>query len=197
VTPSAPPLPEACKGLIEGELEASARCRSSLDCKPSLHCSEAGLCVAGEPIGAVCGRAVDALAVATRQTDVEASHPTCAAHCSLIAHKCEAMPEAGAPCYANTGCGPGHLCVDGKCAAAVAGAKGQPCAGMNCADGLRCVAKTCVPKVATGETCTSDFDCGKGGCAAVDGGRACGMTCSHVGDLDAIRKVLSAPTKPR
>jgi hypothetical protein len=195
VTPSAPPLPEECKGLLEGNQDASKRCRSSLDCKPTLHCSDTGTCVAGEPVGAVCGRAVDALAVATRQTDVEAKHPTCAAHCSLIQHKCEPMPEAGASCYANTGCQTGQLCIDGKCAVAIAGAKDQPCAGTHCAEGLRCVNKVCVPKAAPGETCSNDFDCARGGCASGDGGRACGMTCTHAADLDAIRKVLnSAPS---
>ena len=193
VTPSEPPLPVECKGLVEGKVEAAGRCRSSLDCKAPLHCGETNTCVPGEPVGAVCGRAVDAFAVATRQTEIEATHPTCAAHCSLIQHKCEPMPEAGALCHANNGCGPNDLCIDGKCTAAVPGAKGQPCAGNNCAEGLRCVAKTCVPKAVTGEACTSDFDCAKGGCAAGDGGRVCGMTCTHAGDLDAIRKVLNNP----
>lgn len=191
VTPSAPPLPAACKNLIQGQQAAGARCRSPLDCQSGLHCVD-NVCAQPEKLGSTCGRAVDAFAAATRQTELDAAHPTCAQACSLVTHRCEATPDVGSQCFANTGCSKGQLCIDGKCAIATPGTAGQPCAGTTCADGLRCVNKTCVAKAATGESCSSDFDCAKGGCATNDAGRTCGMTCSHVGDLDAIHKALQA-----
>lgn len=192
VTPSQPVPPRECRGIVEGQLAVGARCRSELDCKEGLHCA-AGVCASPEPDGAPCGRTVDKLAAETRQTNVDVTHPTCAEHCSLVTHKCEASPKIGARCFANVGCSKGQLCVDGQCAEATAGRLGLPCVGGTCEDGLRCVSGTCRAKAAPGERCANDFDCAKGGCASDGDGRVCAMTCTHARDLDAIRRVLAAP----
>jgi hypothetical protein len=194
VTPSLPPPPAACKGIIEGRLAESARCRSHLECKPGLHCDLNGICSAAEPIGSVCGRGVDTLASLTRQYDVETAHRTCAEHCSLVAHKCEPVPVVGTRCFANVGCASGQLCIEGACAVATAGQDGEACAGTTCAVGLRCDKGKCRPKAAPGELCANDFECAIGGCtsSSAEGPRKCGTTCSHAADLPAILKKLAA-----
>jgi hypothetical protein len=195
VTPSEPTPPRECIGVVEGRLAEGATCRSHLDCRAGLHCGPQETCVMPELNGSSCGRDVDTLAAHTRQTDVIATHPTCAEHCSLLTHKCEPTPVAFARCFANVGCATGQLCVEGRCTVAAAGRLGLACDGGMCEDGLRCVDGKCAAKAAPGEICASDFDCALGGCSASGqpgGARVCGMTCTHAGDLEVIRKVLAA-----
>jgi hypothetical protein len=195
VTPGVPPPPKECVGLLRGTVTAGGACRSHLDCSGNAHCL-GGTCVAPEPIGARCGVAVDQLATLTRQNDVEKRHATCAEHCSLVTHKCEAMPTVGTECFSSAGCAEGQTCVGGKCSASPPGKENEPCSGATCAKGLRCAEKRCVPLAREGEPCASDFDCARGGCSAHDGGRVCGATCTHAGDLTSIAKAL-ASSAPR
>jgi hypothetical protein len=199
VTPGQPLAPKECQGLLEGLVAEGGACRSQLDCKNGLHCGAQGTCVGPEAVGAACGRGVDQLATLTGQRDLDKAHPSCAEHCSMVAHKCEAMPTVGAPCFAHVNCAPGQMCLEGRCAAGNPGKVDDACSTGTCEVGLRCLASTkkCVPFATSGEGCNSDFDCGKGACSANESGaRVCKMTCSHAGDLPALRKAIASPPPP-
>lgn len=183
VTPAPLPLAE-CQRLVRGKLASGAVCRSSLECEGNLHCegstaTRTGVCVPPAAAGAGCGVHVDVLATYVGERDLEASHPFCAAFCSLTAHKCESAPAAGAACVASVNCAPGHHCVAGKCSAAPLAQAGEKCDALPCAAGLACRSKICAPLARPGESCTSDDDCERGGCVARGEGRSvCGAKCS-------------------
>ena len=78
-----PPL-AMCESLWNGQRVAGDSCRSSLECKPGLHChglgpSDAGVCGEPKPAGASCGRAIDPLA--SYLPDRAADHPECVGKC--------------------------------------------------------------------------------------------------------------------
>lgn len=80
---SLPPI-AACTKLWQGQLAEGAICRSSLECKPGLHChgagpSESGVCGAPKATGTSCGGAIDVLASYVPHD--EAEHPECSGRC--------------------------------------------------------------------------------------------------------------------
>jgi hypothetical protein len=191
VTPSPPPAPEACQRLLHGQLERGSVCRSSLECRGDMHCegvspTKTGVCTPPGAEGAGCGAHVDVLATYLSDRHLATSHPFCAEHCSLVAHKCGPVPPVGSACVANVSCAPSQICASGRCSAAVPGGRGQPCVAVPCAEGLRCIDKVCASPANGGEACTSDFDCAIGGCVSGSDGRSvCGAKCTA--SLDALR----------
>jgi len=140
VTPSQPGAPAPCQDQLRGTLLEGAVCRSSLECAGTHHCeglgpTRTGVCQPPEPLGSGCGVQVDVLATYTLQTDVERSHPFCAAFCSLTSHRCEPSPQPGAPCFASINCAPGQTCAAGACRLSNDAAVAAPAAhhGPECA----------------------------------------------------------------
>jgi hypothetical protein len=206
VTPSAPPVPESCQQLLRGKLQRGSVCRSSLECAGDMHCegvspTKTGMCAPPGGEGAGCGTHVDVLATYVADRHLATSHPFCADHCSLAAHRCGPSPEAGAACRAHVNCARSQLCLEGRCSAAAPGGRGAPCGAVPCSDGLRCLEGKCAPGASSGESCTSDADCTTGGCVRGSDGRArCGPQCSA--SLDALRGgdggiTLRLPVAPR
>jgi hypothetical protein len=81
--PALPPL-ASCSGLLIGQRDAGATCRSSLECATGLRCNgasptEAGVCATPGREGARCGLAADALSayLPSRAED----HPECEGQC--------------------------------------------------------------------------------------------------------------------
>jgi hypothetical protein len=163
VTPSQPLAPPACRNLFRGKLLTGSACQSSLECAGNLHCegstpTKAGVCTPPAAVGAACGSHVDALAAYTLTRDLEHSHPFCADFCSLLSHKCQPSPAAGAHCQATVNCGEGQSCIEGVCSTMERRAR---------------------ELARPGEICSTDFDCAAGGCVAgSDGSKTCGAKCS-------------------
>lgn len=164
VAPTLAAPPEECRGIVVGLVPSGESCRSSLECEGALHCegqgsSSPGVCRPPQPIGATCGVGVDPLATYVAERGLERSKPSCADHCSLVTHRCEARPEPGAACRASVNCAPDQRCREGRC---------RPRPVMEKTAGA-------LP----GEVCRSDLDCAVGGCTVSEDGRArCGMKCS-------------------
>lgn len=163
VRPTQPLAPAACRGLLRGRLPAGAECHSSAECQDDLHCAGAsangqGRCVGAEASGATCGRGVDPLSAYMLDPTVDSAHPECAQFCSLLTHRCEALPPLGAACHASVNCAPGHSCINGVCAAA----------------------ESAPSLAATGDLCRSDFECARGGCVREAGAETgvCGRRCA-------------------
>jgi hypothetical protein len=196
--PSWQELPPACRGLIGGTKEPGAACRSSLECIGELRChgagpTDQGRCGPAAPVGSLCGTAVDALAVYTRQDDYERTHPSCAAgYCDR--NRCQAAIPVGQACVSTPQCGPGARCADRVCAAGERGAAGEGCSGGDCQLGLRCVQSRCLAPKPKGEVCEVVAEC-QGSCLLDDGGASgvCGMSC----DTAPVLKRLSPPIRPK
>lgn len=174
------PSPAAeCQGVIQGQLDEKAVCRSSLECKQGLTClgvgpTIKGVCGKPKPNGAPCGGTVDALAGATRQIRTSLTHGECEGTCSK--RRCEARKPEGAPCKGDFECGENRYCGGGKCsdnAPALGAACSQACAGD-----ARCVEAKCVAPKKPGEACDADREC-MGACEKGDAGPGkCGMRCT-------------------
>jgi hypothetical protein len=206
VTPNPPSAPEACQGLLQGNLAMGSVCRSSLECEGRLHCAglsptKTGVCTPPGADGAGCGAHVDVLATYLLDRRLATSHPFCADFCSLITHKCQKEPSTSSPCVASVNCGPSQTCVNGRCSAALLGGPGEPCGAVGCASGLRCVGKVCAPLARPGETCASDDDCKVGGCVRDAQGRSsCAAKCTA--SLEVLRgadggATMRLPATPR
>jgi hypothetical protein len=206
VTPNAPSAPEACQRLLRGKLERGSVCRSSLECTGDLHCegvspTKTGVCTPSGGEGSGCGTHVDVLATYLLDRHLATSHPFCAAHCSLVTHKCGPLPEEGAACVANVNCSASQQCVQRRCSSAPPSHQGESCSASPCAEGLRCVDGACALLAKSGETCRSDIDCAEGACVrGADGHSACGAQCSP--SLDALHPraggpIMGLPKKPR
>lgn len=189
-------LPSACRGLYQGNRPAGARCRSSLECVGDLRClgagpTDLGQCGPAAAPGTLCGTAVDALAVYTRQDDYERTHPACAqGYCDR--NRCQAAKASGVECVASLQCGPGARCAGQVCVSGERGAEGEGCSGADCALGLRCVLGRCTAPKPAGAACTHAGEC-RGGCLYDDGGASgqCGQSC----DTAPILKRLSVPLR--
>jgi hypothetical protein len=182
VGPSNTPVPAACRGILKGALAEGASCRSSLECKAGQFCdglraTRRGVCTAARPPNSRCGGIVDTLVAYTSQ-GLDRSHGECAEG-TCLRGACQGFIVAGGACTASMQCGPAHTCVDGKCSDAPLPDTGQPCAGKECRDGLRCIEGKCREPKKTGESCSSDFDC-RAACVRPDGGSAgrCQMSCA-------------------
>jgi len=196
VGPFAPALPAACRSLFTGTLTKGARCRSSLECAGTLRCqgvgpTTLGRCDTGKADGEPCGSAVDSLATVARQA-VDDGHPECQKAC--VARKCGELSPDDAPCTTTSECRSGSVCVGRGKDAVGLGAKGstartcqkrppsklgEACTyGAACEGGAECMLGICANKKATGEPCTSDFEC-RAGCLKPAGQAkgTCGMRC--------------------
>jgi hydrogenase/urease accessory protein HupE len=182
---TAPPVPEACLGLLKGTRKAGAVCRSSLECEGELNCSgvgptSAGRCLAARESGP-CAFQVDALAGYTRQSDAARRHPQCKGYCDR--RRCAPLLKEGDACTSHDGCGPGHHCGDGRCRKGEHGKEGEPCLGTRCAPGLRCDRGRCVAPGKEGDPCERHEQC-RGSCVkrpgdGPDAGKGtCSASCS-------------------
>ena len=123
VTPSEPLAAPDCQGLFRGKTPKGGVCRSSLECADRLHCeglgpTKTGICTEPQAIGAGCGPHVDVMATYVLERDLERSRPFCSEFCSLVSHKCEAIPKEGASCLSTVNCAAGQSCSAGRCSAA-------------------------------------------------------------------------------
>ena len=181
VTPYLPPPPATCRGILHGQLDAGAACRSSLECRDGLHClgrgvNEPGLCVPPGPAGASCGGAPDMLTSFTRQTD-DARHPECTGYC--LRGRCVALAAVGGECSSDMQCAPGNHCASRRCVTGPPPKLGEACDGATCAAGLACVDGKCAPPKKAGELCTQPFEC-EATCLSPTAEKpgTCGMKCS-------------------
>jgi hypothetical protein len=183
VGPFPPDIPDACLGIVRGQLPAGKRCRSSLECSGNLRCYGLSPMAAGRCSPAVadeerCGGGADTLATYTRQNDVDARHPECKGYCNRT--KCAPLVELGGGCTIAAACGTGKMCVGGKCANTPPGKVGEACPGGECEKGAICVKGKCVARKATGQKCETDYECIAGCIKKGDGGTTgvCGKKCS-------------------
>ncbi len=174
-----PPPAAECQGIIQGQLDEKAVCRSSLECKEGLACLGVGPTIKGtcgkpKANGTPCGGTVDALAGATRQTRTSLTHGECEGSCTR--RRCEERKAEGSPCKADFECGENRYCGGGKCSDK-APRLGAPCS-QTCEGDARCVAAKCVAPKKAGEACDSDREC-MGACEKGDAGPGkCGMRCA-------------------
>jgi hypothetical protein len=179
-----PVTPASCGRVLTGKLAAGAICRSSLECTGSMFCRGAGpldpgRCSEALGDGERCHIAVDALGAFVFLTDhIEKAKPECKGACMVTV--CAPRRGAGKACHTTQECEDKLYCLKGTCAAVTPGKDGEPCAGVDCAEGHRCNQHTCVKMKAAGEPCTNAFDCTVGGCVKPKGAKTgkCGMKCS-------------------
>jgi hypothetical protein len=201
VTPGQPSSPDACQDLFKGKVASGEACRSTLECAGNHHCAGAspnrgGRCTPPQPLDAVCGTHLDNLVAYTFQRDLGKSHPFCADFCALTTHRCEPVPTNGSTCHGPANCASGHTCVDGKCSTLPRARVGEPCDKTPCEVNARCVSGTCRALGQAGDSCTSDFECAKGGCVkSGDAGMVCGKKCAM--SLEKPGKVAGLPMRPR
>jgi hypothetical protein len=183
VTPLMPTTPAACRGIVVGQLEAGARCRSSLDCKDGLFCRGAspttvGVCAVPGAAGATCGGPTDTLATYLGQVDYETRHPECDGFCR--GGQCTEYIAVGGACSSDKQCAPGTHCASGRCVDGPLPTIGEACSGSACADDAVCVGGKCVALKAAGEPCTSPFEC-RAVCLIRPGAKfgTCGPKCSN------------------
>ncbi len=184
VTPLLPALPEACLEIIQGQLKAGERCRSTLECREGLICrgartTVAGVCSAPSAVGGACSRAVDTLVTYTRQPTDDPHHPDCLGYC--FQGQCSAFAAVGEPCLSNQQCSVGAHCAAGRCVDGPPPKIGEPCDKTICEGAAACVDGKCAALKPSGETCTSPFEC-QGSCVKNAGTAVgtCGMQCSWV-----------------
>jgi hypothetical protein len=179
VGPWPPETPRECEGIVHGKLAVGARCRSSLECTEGLRCHGAGptspgLCGLPHGTGDACGAAVDTLAVFTKQSRADETHPECQGACDHL--RCAPLVPLGGACRSARQCGDAG-CAAGKCAPHVIGKVGEPCPTGECEEGLRCSGGACIARKPSGAPCKGDFEC-SGACIKTDGGATvCGRRC--------------------
>jgi hypothetical protein len=180
VTPHAPRLPDSCRRLVHGRVNAGSSCRSSLECVDGLVCwgatpAVAGICAPPGATGASCGRTDDPLATDLRAHGDE-RHPECAGFCRQ--GRCAARVATGSTCATSDQCAAGAHCAAGHCLDGPGPAVGDDCTASACADGLACIGGRCAAPRPAGESCSRPSDC-----AATclppgpDAKRVCGMQC--------------------
>jgi len=181
VGPNPPSPPAECQGIVHGMLTAKTRCRSSLECKDTLHCrgvgpTDPGRCA--EPGGddSPCIGSVDPLAVYLSQTELEREHPECAGFCDL--HRCKTRGVANTKCKSTMQCADGLVCTNEICVAGSPGKLGEPCKGFACEKGLLCLGGKCSTRKPAGEPCEIELDC-IGGCVRkpAQNNGVCGIRC--------------------
>jgi hypothetical protein len=194
-------LPAECRRMVEGAVVENGSCRSSLECKGSLHCAgvgptESGRCSPARKTGEVCRTAVDPLAAFLRDDDAEVRHAECEGFCKR--HRCVPRASAGQACLSNVECGPDDHCDGQTCVAGSKAKVGTPCAETGCEPGARCIDHLCQKPLPAGDKCTNPFSCA-GACVAAtssSGARPksgiCGMGC----DLKRLLTVEAAWPPP-
>ena len=179
VGPWSPPLPPSCLEVAHGSLPVEARCRSSRECAPGLHCAgvgptDPGVCAVAAADGALCNTAVDTLATYLRDDSLGA-HPVCSGRC--VRRRCQPALAEGAACSSNSECDAGLHCDGKTCVSGATAAVGEPCADSGCAAGSLCLKHVCVAQGPTGAACETDFEC-RGACIkGADGVSRCGPRC--------------------
>ncbi|MBI2834528.1 MAG: hypothetical protein HYX76_08910 [Acidobacteria bacterium] len=183
VTPLMPRLPEACRALAGGQLQAGATCRSSLDCRDGLFCRGSspttfGVCAEPGGANATCGGPADTLATYVREVDAETRHPECRGFCRGA--QCADYIAAGGSCSSDRQCAPGTHCASGRCVAGPLPKIGEPCSGSACAGDAVCSGGKCVALKTAGESCTSPFEC-EAACTIPPGAKVgtCGPECTN------------------
>jgi hypothetical protein len=181
VTPLAPPLPDACRGLVHGKLEVGVSCRSSLECRDGLYCrgatpGAAGLCAPPAPARARCEAPADNLASYARAGD-DPRHRECDGLC--IKGECLPWVPAGGPCPSSSRCAPGLQCVSGRCENRKPPGLGEPCAAQTTCAAGSCQAGQCRPLKNAGEACTLPSECRALACLKAPGAAVgrCGEPC--------------------
>jgi hypothetical protein len=182
VAPQPPPLPAACRVLVQGTLAAGASCRSSLECREGLFCRGAGpetpgTCARPAPARTRCEVPADNLASYVRAGD-DPRHPACDGLC--IKGECLPFAPAGASCASSSGCVPGLHCVVGVCQDRELPKVGEACAGRtSCGAGAFCQDGRCRPQKAAGEACTLSSECRALACVKAKGATVgkCGEPC--------------------
>lgn len=205
---SLPTPPAACLGIVRGTQNGSDECRSSLDCGGDLRCiglgtptvefpDPTGRCGAPKSNGEGCGTIPDALALLTRQTDIDKRHPECRDRC--IGHRCASSVFEGGTCITSADCAEGHQCLAAPGAAGAARRKPsdkadnkraekkchrrplprehEPCPLGACDGLLACVQGRCVVPKPAGAACVVDAECRTGGCARDGDHGRCGARC--------------------
>jgi hypothetical protein len=185
VTPLAPPLPDACRGLVQGHLEAGARCRSSLECRDGLHCKDVspiheGVCAAAAPARTRCEAPADNLASYARATD-DPRHAACDGFC--VKGVCLPFTAAGGACTSGAQCGRGLHCVSGRCQDQPLPKVSEACTGnTSCGGGASCQHGVCVALKGEGAPCTLPTECRGMACTMAPGAKTgtCGPPCGSV-----------------
>jgi hypothetical protein len=185
VNPLMPPLPDACRGLVRGQLKAGARCRSSLACVDGLYCkgltpNTEGVCTAPGAARTRCEVPTDNLAAFTRARD-DRRHPVCDGLC--VKGQCLPFAPAGGACVAAAGCAPGLHCISGRCQDRPLPKAGEACVSRtSCASGSFCQAGQCVALKGEGASCALPFECRGLVCEKAPGAKLgkCGPVCGSV-----------------
>lgn len=200
VTHLAVPVVSACLGIIRGHYKVNQRCRSSLECMGTLRCqgvgpTSLGTCAPAKPHGFNCGRAVDALAVYTRQDALERQHPECQGHC--YRNRCVPYFDQKQPCSTDIQCGPSKHCAAGTCRIGAQAKAGQACVSA-CPQGYRCIRRRCQRPQTLGQRCTDPFAC-RGDCLLPPGKTVgvCGMRCSPPRPWLYSNKLAYPTTRPQ
>jgi hypothetical protein len=193
-------MPAACEGIVRGQLDENAKCRSSLECKEGLHCGglgavTPGTCVPRGVTGTPCGGSTDTLAAFVRQ-DAERAHPQCGGQCER--RRCADTVALGGKCGSSLQCGQGRFCLQQKCTDTPLPVAGKPCAQKMCAEGLACVNDMCSALRRLEEGCESDAECRSAHCERPDGGAGkCAMSCRIIKPKSASPGAPSArPERP-
>lgn len=183
VNPTLPPLPEACKGLVQGTLPAGARCASSIECADGLHCKgvtpeASGVCSSPSPARTSCDVPADNLSTLLRARD-DARHFECQGRC--VKGQCLPVVEAGGACVSSATCASGLNCIAGHCEKKPLPKAGEPCPGKTACDtGAYCSPEgQCVALKGAGEACSQPFECRGLACAKAPGETSgkCGEPC--------------------
>lgn len=160
LAPGQPPTAPQCAGIVRGQLQEGARCRSALECKEGLNCrgvgpTQQGIC--SKPRGAkmACGTASDPLLNYTFQD--EKKHPECEGVCGR--NQCMTPVKEGESCVSSMLCPTGTQCVKGKCSHESYPGPGQPCESGLCAPHAKCVKGKCAIPKKNGEPCETLFEC--------------------------------------
>lgn len=200
VTPLQPAPPAACLGIIHGQLQAGASCRSTLECRDGLVChgartTVAGVCQEPSALGGSCSRGVDTLVTYARQPTDDPHHPDCAGYC--FQGQCAAFAKVGDACLSNPQCVTGAHCAAGQCIDGPAPKIGEPCDKTICEGAASCVNGMCVALKPSGESCSSPFEC-KGSCIKADGAATgtCGPQCSWIPPT-AVQPTATPAPEPR
>lgn len=183
VSPVAPPLPDACRGVVRGLRKIGERCRSSIECFDGLACLGAGperegICAAPTKARARCEVPADD-AVAFTRADAS-RHPTCEGLC--IKGVCVPFSPSDGPCQSSAACAGGLHCIAGRCQDKPLPAIGEPCpGGTSCGAGAHCQEGTCVALKDAGESCKLPTECRSFECAKGPGEALgkCGDPCGH------------------
>jgi hypothetical protein len=183
VTPLSPPLPDACRNLVQGKLKAGSACRSSLECPDGLRCrgvgpDQNGVCAGPAAARTRCEVSADNLATFARAKD-DPRHRECDGLC--IKGECLPFTPTNGTCQSSAQCTPGLHCVAGRCQDRPLPKLGESCAAnTSCAAGSSCQEGECRRLKNAGEACTRPAECRALACEKASGAVSgkCGEPCA-------------------